>query len=125
LATPSVNPRRTYLVQRLVNKQITMEEATELFTIMARENDALRKDLTAMSRPPTAPPRRGEAPVVRAPAPAAPSSFSTTNMEDVLIFGAPMIAILAALLKKSGLDAMTAPPNGTPSSPSASPTRKP
>lgn len=114
MAANQAQARRIFLTQRLVNKQITMEEATELFTLMSRENEGLRRALSSLPPPPPPPG------VPRPPTRGRPASADLTsmNVEDLLLFGAPMVAILAALVKKSGLDQFTAPPPAAEKKPS-------
>lgn len=107
MAANQAQARRVFLTQRLINKQITMEEATELFTLMSREAEGLRRALASMP----APAARGEvAPKPKVSPPSPGSDLANMSIEDLLLFGAPMMAILAALVKKSGLDQLTAPP---------------
>lgn len=89
--------RRVFLMQRLARRQITMEEATELFTLMNRDLEALKRSL-----PPPPPPPGSSA--ARAPPPMNASTvagISTQNLEELLIFGGPLIGLLAAVLKRS------------------------
>lgn len=118
MSAPSPGTRRVYLTGRLVNRQITMEEATELFTIMNREADRLRKQVMSASRsvqevetPPTPglpmpPPPPGWSP---------PKGVGLDNLDEILLYGGPMLGILAALMKRSGLDLLggASPPSAT------------
>lgn len=112
--------RRSYLTQRLVSQQITMEEATELFSLMTQEMERLRQQVMAASRGPV-PPTPG------APPPPPPPGWkggmgSRDNFEELLLFGGPLLGILAAMLKKSGLDGLSA---GLSTAPTPTPSRSP
>jgi len=81
----SRNVRYAYLVGRLRNRQITMEEATELFTIMQsmiQTSEAARAAL--MRVPPT--PMAGVPPPPRPSAPAGPAGARVFD-DDMLLFG--------------------------------------
>ncbi len=96
------NARYVYLVARLRNRQITMEEATELFAIM---DDSLRLLRTAASRPVTPPP--APAPVEARPPSPAPAAGSMAGMtsDDLLAVGILLIGagagVSAALRERS------------------------
>ncbi|MDE1819586.1 MAG: hypothetical protein KGJ23_06270 [Euryarchaeota archaeon] len=110
MATSPPTARRIYLTQRLVNKQITMEEATELFTLMNREVDRLNRQVVAVAGVPAAPGGRSPPP----PPPGwAPKGLGPDNLEELLLIGGPLLGILAALMKRSGLDALGSPPSKT------------
>ena len=100
-STGGPNPRYVYLVQRLRGRQITMEEATELFGIMdgmvriaeARMAAAI---VAAGGRPaaPTPPPKR---------APSVASPFPGDDLLWLTILGAGAGAgVLAAIAKRAG-----------------------
>jgi hypothetical protein len=98
--------RYNYLAGRLRNRQITMEEATELFALMqgmiARANEVARA--TAM-RTPAVP----VAPVPEAPTIAtAPSSSDDLLLVGILAMGAGA-GLIAALAKRMGEAPGTAP----------------
>ncbi len=103
MAYPRANPspeRRVYLMQRLTNREITMEEATELFSLMSREMEGLRR----MAQPPPPPamsPRapRAEAVLVVPPAPSG-SGGITIGTEEFLLMAGPLLGMLAAIVKK-------------------------
>ncbi len=107
--------RYNYLVNRLRNRQITMEEATELFTVMqsmiTRANEAAR---AAAARIPSAP-AVPTAPVPEAPRLAPPS----TSSDDLLLVGLLAMGagagLLAALSKRIG-EAPGAPASSAPES---------
>jgi hypothetical protein len=112
--------RYNYLVGRLRNRQITMEEATELFTLMqamiARANDLAR---AASFRAPTIapPPPSGAAPPpIRAAGPA-------TSADDLLLVGILAMGagagLLAALSRRMGDSSPPAPSGSGRSTPSA------
>jgi hypothetical protein len=101
-AAPAPGPtpaRYAYLVGRLRNRQITMEEATELFALQQQLLDRVGREPIA-ARPPPAPP----------PPPAglagsrAPSGPASRPAPDALWEALPVVAaaagILAALLKR-------------------------
>lgn len=107
--------RRVYLMQRLARRQITMEEATELFTLMNRDIEALRRSLPPPPPPPGTPGAR--------PSPTSPqfpqglAGLSTQNLEELLIFGGPLIGMLAAVLKRSMEGPLPAPTSSTENPP--------
>jgi hypothetical protein len=95
------NVRHTYLIGRLRNRQITMEEATELFGIMQemlRQSEAAR--LAAVGTPGLAPAIPG-APVRPAPATRAapPSGSDDLFLVGLLAMGAGA-GLLAAMTKR-------------------------
>ena len=114
MAYPRGNPspeRRVYLMQRLTNREITMEEATELFSIMSREMEGLRR-MTQPPPPPVVSPRapREEAVVVVSPTPAG-SGGITIGTEEFLLLAGPFLGMLAAIMKKgTGSTGPDAPP---------------
>ncbi len=94
------SPRYSYLVSRLRNRQITMEEATELFTLQRQQARTLRVRAAIATAPPP-PPRE---------VPGAPSSVSVPAGEatlpgDPLFEGLLLLGIgaglLAALLRRA------------------------
>jgi hypothetical protein len=94
--------RYTYLVSRLRNRQITMEEATELFALMqamiARANEIARATAMRSSSAPAVP----VAPVPEAPKVATgPSSSDDLLLVGILAMGAGA-GLLAALTKRMG-----------------------
>jgi hypothetical protein len=102
--------RQNYLMQRLANREITMEEATELFNLMNRQIVSLRR--VAEKPPPAAPspppsPTSPSSPTV--PAAGAPSVLS---LEELVVFGGAFSGILAALLRRASQD--LAPPQAPP-----------
>ena len=119
------NQRYTYLVGRLHNRQITMEEATELFTIMQsmiQSSEAARAALMRTVPPPSvpgAPPAAPGAPV----SPAAPSSGDDLLLVGLLAMGAGA-GLLAAMTKR--ISDVTPPAASTSSSrpDPVAPTRK-
>ncbi len=111
MAQSSPASRRIFLTERLVNKQITMEEATELFALMNRELDRMRRQVMTGALPPPPPPsaQGGASP----PSPGAARPAVMDNLDELLLFGGPLLGVLAALMKKSGLD-MLGPPSKSP-----------
>jgi hypothetical protein len=112
--------RYNYLVSRLRNRQITMEEATELFALMqgmiARANEVARA--TAMRTPSS--PAIPVAPVPEAPKLAtAPSTSDDLLLVGILAMGAGA-GLLAALSKRMG-EPPAAPATGPSKSGSAPP----
>lgn len=109
------NQRYTYLVGRLRNRQITMEEATELFTLMqamlARANEAARVAAyrAAAQAPPAPAPSAGALPAPRGPP--APASSDDFLLVGLLAMGAGA-GLLAALSKRLGDAAPPAPAGG-------------
>ncbi|MGI0072107.1 MAG: hypothetical protein ACRECT_08615 [Thermoplasmata archaeon] len=114
----SRNQRYTYLVGRLRSRQITMEEATELFSMMqgmlTRANEMARV-AAARQAPAFAP-----APSALAPIPPPPPSRGgvSSSSDDLLLVGILAMGagagLLAALSKRMG-----APPS-SPTAPSGS-----
>ncbi len=99
--TAQRNTRYSYLVQRLRTRQITMEEATELFGLMngmLRASEAARALALRNSAAPAPPPVAGVPPPP--PAPLGPSVSS----DDFLLMGFLMMGagagLLAALTKR-------------------------
>jgi hypothetical protein len=94
------NARYAYLVGRLRNRQMTMEEATELFGIMQgmlRQGEAARQ---ALMRMPPSSPALGLRERPPAPAPAAPSTASDDFfLLGILAMGAGA-GLLAAMTKR-------------------------
>ena len=93
------NQRYTYLVGRLHARQITMEEATELFTIMQSMIQTSEAARAAMVRAVPAPPVSGLATVRPPTAPAAPSSGDDLLLVGLLAMGAGA-GLLAAMTKR-------------------------
>lgn len=86
--TPGSGARHAYLVGRLRNRQITMEEASELFEIM----DITIRSLSAaalaapVARPPTTPPRAERTPAA-----------SLLNSDDLLPFGLLLVGAASGI----------------------------
>jgi hypothetical protein len=101
--------RYTHLVDRLRSRQITMEEATELFGMMQgmlRASEAAR-----IGRPPSTEPKARVPP--REPAAAAAQGFPPPDdllLAGILAMGAGA-GLLAALTKKLAQGAPTEPPS--------------
>ena len=110
-----VNARYVYLVTRLRNRQITMEEATELF--------ALQQGLMRRTAPPPPPPVR---PRLAAPAKGAPTAVSATSLLDdenaglLLLVAAAGVGVMAALIKR-----LQESPSNSPVGPGAQTAAKP
>jgi hypothetical protein len=121
MAYPRGNPsteRRVYLMQRLTNREITMEEATELFSIMSREMEGLRR-MAQPPPPPPAPPQgpREEAVVVVSPTGSGGGGI-TIGTEEFLLMAGPFLGMLAAIVKKgSAVPPSSAPPSGASKDP--------
>jgi hypothetical protein len=96
----SASPRYSYLVGRLRNRQITMEEATELFALQRQQVRALQNRVNAIvsqAAPPPPPP--GVPPAPGAASAAAPSLSGDYLAEGLLFLGIGA-GLLAALLKR-------------------------
>lgn len=111
------NARYAYLVGRLRNRQMTMEEATELFSVMQgmlQTSEAARAVL--MRSPP--PPPSAARPAAAPRPPAAP----TAGGDDLLLIGLLAMGagagLLAAMTKR--FQELSAPPGPAPSSGPAS-----
>lgn len=115
------NQRYNYLTGRLRGRQITMEEATELFTLMqgmlARANELAR---VSAYRSPTPPPPAGAGPAVPPPPRMITPSSSADDflLVGILAMGAGA-GLLAALSKRMGDPSPPAPSRNGRSSPSA------
>ena len=107
------NTRYAYLVGRLNNRQITMEEATELFAVMQemlQMSEAARLALARVPPPPRPPTPSGAPAPSAAPAPA-PSGMTG---DDLLMAGLLAIGAGAALIAAMAQKAQGAPPGGGP-----------
>ncbi len=92
------NQRYAYLVGRLHNRQMTMEEATELFGIMQgmlRQSEAARQAVLRALPPPSTPGARERPP----PAPAAAGGSDDFFLLGILAMGAGA-GLLAAMTKR-------------------------
>jgi hypothetical protein len=95
-----------------------MEEATELFSIMSREMEGLRR----MAQPPPAPPAppqgpREEAVVVVSPTGSGGGGI-TIGTEEFLLMAGPFLGMLAAIVKTgSAAPPSSAPPSGASKDP--------
>jgi hypothetical protein len=104
------NARYAFLVARLRNRQMTMEEATELFTLMQgmlRQSEVARAALLRVPPPPSSAP----------PEKARPSTVpSSSNADDFLLLGVLAMGagagLLAALTKRMQELTPPAPPEG-------------
>jgi hypothetical protein len=109
--------RYNHLIERLRNRQITMEEATELFGLLQgylRASEAARTAALAPppleTRPRTAPPKPGTVPI-----PAADDLLAI----GILAMGAGA-GLLAAITKKMAETSAAGPPSGRPATRPAS-----
>jgi hypothetical protein len=112
----SRNARYAYLVGRLRNRQITMEEATELFTLMQAMLQTSEAARIALMRTPTSP-----APAV--PAPPRPSTTAVVptvagNLDDLLLVGLLAMGAGAGLLAANTKRVQGAPSASGTESPS-------
>ena len=112
------NARHAYLVGRLNSRQITMEEATELFTIMQEmlaTSEAARLAIMRVPPPPRAKPGAAVEAPPRAPAPSG-------GGDDLLLVGLLALGagagLLAAMTKK--IQDVTTPGGTAPNSRSSS-----
>jgi hypothetical protein len=122
-AEPGARTQRyNYLIGRLRGRQITMEEATELFALMqgmlARANEVARVAALRVATPPSA----GVAPAVPPPPRVAGPS---TGADDLLLVGILAMGagagLLAALSKRMGDGSPPSPSGSGRSSPSTPP----
>lgn len=107
------NARYAYLVGRLRNRQMTMEEATELFGLMQgmlRQSELARQ---ALMRVPPPPPRSGapERPTTLAVPPPVSTASDDFFLLGILAMGAGA-GLLAAMTKRLQDLAPPAPPPG-------------
>lgn len=124
---PAGAPRYPYLVGRLRNRQITMEEATELFAIQRRQVQALLARTNALAAAAAA--SSTAARVVRPPppGPTQPTPATLAALENLDLWGEGLLflavgaGVLAALAKRVQ---SPAPKSATKTSPSASGTRR-
>jgi hypothetical protein len=103
------NARYSYLVGRLRNRQMTMEEATELFGLMQamlRQSEAARQAMMRMTPPPP-----GPVPKERPAAPPAPVSSPSDDffLLGILAMGAGA-GLLAAMSRRLSDLTPPAPP---------------
>jgi len=105
------NQRYTYLVGRLHARQITMEEATELFTVMQAMIQASETARAALVRAVPPPPIPGPTTVRPPPGPAAPSTG-----DDLLLVGKLAMGAGAGLLAAMSKRIQEATPPAAPSS---------
>jgi len=113
---PARNQRYVYLVGRLHNRQMTMEEATELFGLMQgmlRQSEAARVALMRAVPPSPGPQARERAPMPTAPGPSTASD--DFFLHGILAMGAGA-GLLAAMTKRLQDLAPPAPPT-KPSNP--------
>ena len=106
------NQRYTYLVARLRNRQMTMEEATELYTIMdgmLRASEAGRLAAMRTMPSPMVPPEKPMTPPPSAPAAAASSAGDDFFLLGILAMGAGA-GLLAAMTKRMQDLVPSAPP---------------
>ena len=97
---PARNQRYVYLVGRLHNRQMTMEEATELFGIMQvmiRQSEAARMALMRAVPPPPGPQVRER--VLAPPVPAASTASDDFFLLGILAMGAGA-GLLAAMTRR-------------------------
>lgn len=108
------NARYAYLAARLRNRQMTMEEATELFTIMQGMLQTSEAARAALMRSPPPPPSSAfhPAPAARPPAPPPSGSGDDLLLVGLLAMGAGA-GLLAAMTKR--IQDVTAP-SGPPAS---------
>lgn len=118
--SPPGAPRYPYLVSRLRNRQITMEEATELFAIQRQQVRVLMtrtNALAAAAAAPSAMPRRVPKPTAT-PTPTMPSTMENLDpWGEGLLFLALGAGLLAALMKRAQGPA----PRGSPSTANPTP----
>jgi hypothetical protein len=100
--TPAPSPARyAYLVGRLRNRQITLEEATELFALQQAMVARAQADAVRIARGAAAPPPPARGP---SPVPAAPATVGLSS-EDALWLGAlglgAAAGLLAAILRRA------------------------
>ncbi len=111
----SAAPRYTYLVSRLRNRQITMEEATELFAIQQRQVSALLARTNALAAAAAVP--RPAARPMAPPSPTAPPAVQAFEGLDPwgegLLFLALGAGLFAALAKRAR-EPEPAPPSRPP-----------
>ncbi len=118
---PPAAPRYQYLVSRLRNRQITMEEATELFAIQRQQVATLiarTNALAAAAATPSLVPRVSR-PVARPPPPP-PSAAAVEGLDfwgEGLIFLALGAGLFAAFMKRATGSAPT--PRSRPSPPAS------
>lgn len=126
------NPRYAYLVSRLRNRQITMEEATELFALQQRQVRALQVRTNQLVAAAAAAPPPPESPrlvptVVPTPSPAARSAAPAASgdfLAEGILFASVGAGLLAALIKRAQAEPPGPSPSGAAPSPPPSPPAK-
>jgi hypothetical protein len=101
---PAGAPRYPYLVSRLRNRQITMEEATELFAIQRQQVRVLLARTNALAAAAASPATPSRFPAPPAPPPAPGAVISIENLDpwgEGLLFLALGAGLLAALMKRA------------------------
>ncbi len=91
--------RRNYLLIRLKNGQITLEEARELFLAMSEDIRSLEDQLGGPPPPPSQ--ISGETPAPTPSVSRGPSGVTSLTAEELIMILGPMAGIFAAMLKKS------------------------
>ncbi len=118
----TVEERRVYLMQRLTRRQITMEEATELFSLMNQEVQQLRRRAAALAAapPPSPTPSAMGESKSAAPSPSrVPGAPTITlGLEEFMLLSGPFLGMLAAILKKGTVPASPSDPPANPTAPS-------
>ncbi len=114
------NARYAYLAGRLRNRQMTMEEATELFSIMQamlQTSEAARAALMRVPAP-AAPP------TPRAPPPARPPAPPSSGGDDLLLVGLLAMGAGAGLLAAMTKRIQEATPASSSASVSGTPAKR-
>ena len=93
------NPRFVYLIGRLRNRQITMEEATELFQLQQQMIAAAVASRTSASPPPSASGNRPS--VAPTPTPGSPPAFDDDSLALSLLAMGAGAGVLAAILRRA------------------------
>jgi hypothetical protein len=117
-------PRYQYLVTRLRNRQITMEEATELFAIQRQQVALLVARTNALAAAAVTPSISPRVPRSIPPPPSGTAAVSIENLDpwaEGLLFLALGAGVLAALMKRAQGPPPTSP---TPPVQRASSTRR-
>ena len=120
----SRNARYAYLVGRLRSRQMTMEEATELFSLMQGMLQTSEAARLALMRTPAVPAAAAPPPRIVPPAPRTPAPGASGGGDDLLLVGILAMGAGAGLLAAMTKRIQDATPVSNPSPASGSLSKK-